>query len=58
MTQTKKTETEDTRSQRQKFIDAAREVGASGDEHAFRKAVRKVASAKSAKPKKAAVKSK
>lgn len=58
MPQTKKTETEDTRTQRQKFIDAAREVGASGDEHAFRKAVRKVASAKPAKPKKAAVKSK
>jgi hypothetical protein len=57
MPQTKKPET-DTRSQRQKFIDAAREHGASGDAHAFRKAVKRVASAKPAKPKKAAAKSK
>lgn len=48
----------DTRSQRQKFLDAAREVGASGDEHVFREAVKRVASAPPAKPKKAARKSK
>jgi len=57
MPQTKKPET-DKRSQRQKFMDAARETGASGDEHAFRKAVKRVASAPPAKPKKAARKSK
>jgi hypothetical protein len=48
----------DRRSQRQKFLDAAREVGASGDEHAFKKAVRKVATAPPTKPKKAARKPK
>lgn len=57
MPQTKKSET-DTRTQRQKFIDAAREAGVSEDEHVFRKALRKVASVKPAKPKKAATKSK
>jgi len=57
MPQTKKPET-DKRSQRQKFMDAAREAGASGDDHVFRKAVKRVASAPSAKPKKAARKPK
>lgn len=36
---------EDTRSQRQKFIDAAREHGASEDADAFRRAVRDIAKA-------------
>lgn len=45
--------TEDTRTQRQKFIDAAREHGADGDEDAFRRAVRKVAKASSGKASKA-----
>lgn len=48
----------DTRSQRQKFIDAARELGADGDEDAFRKVVRKVATAPVAKAKKASRKPK
>lgn len=43
---------EDTRSQRQKFIDAAREHGADGGRDAFRQAVRKVATATVAKAKK------
>jgi hypothetical protein len=36
---TRKTEVEDTRTQRQKFIDAAREHGASQDADAFRRAL-------------------
>ena len=36
---------EDTRTQRQKFIDAAREVGAETDRDAFRSIVRKIATA-------------
>jgi hypothetical protein len=36
---------EDTRPQRQKFIDAAREHGASEDADAFRRAVRQIAKA-------------
>ena len=47
----------DTRSQRQKFIDAAREIGADGSEAAFRKAVKRVASAPPQKAKKASRKS-
>ena len=45
---------EDTRTQRQKFIDAAKEHGADGDEDAFKRAVKAVATApkKDAKPKK------
>jgi hypothetical protein len=35
----------DNRTQRQKFIDAAREHGADGDEDTFRNALRKVATA-------------
>jgi hypothetical protein len=54
----RKNANEDTRSQRQKFMDAAREVGASEDPHAFRKAVRKVAGAPTQKEKKASGKSK
>ena len=38
---------EDTRTQRQKFIDAAREVGAETDRDAFRSIVRKIATATS-----------
>lgn len=48
----------DTRSQRQKFIEAAREHGADSDESSFRKVVRQVATAPAAKPKKAARKAK
>jgi hypothetical protein len=42
------------KSQRQKFIDAAREHDADGDEDAFRKALKKVATAPVSKPKKKA----
>lgn len=42
------------KSQRQKFIEAAREHGADGDADTFRNAVRKIATAPVAKPKKAA----
>jgi hypothetical protein len=44
MTKTK-AEKPDTRTQRQKFIDAAREHGADGDEETFRRTLRKVATA-------------
>jgi len=44
MTKTKTAEP-DKRTQKQKFIDAAREHGADGDEDTFRDALRKVASA-------------
>jgi hypothetical protein len=50
----RKPEPVDTRSQRQKFIDVAREHGASEDEAVFERAVRKVAKAPPQKPKKAA----
>jgi hypothetical protein len=53
MAQRKATD-EDTRTQRQKFIDTAREHGASEDAEAFRRALRKVATAPVAKPKKGA----
>lgn len=53
MAKSKPTE-DDGRSQSQKFIDAARELGADGDENAFRSAVRKVASAPAKKAKKPA----
>lgn len=46
------------KTQSQRFIEAARELGADGNEDAFRRAVRKVASAPSQKPKKAARKPK
>ena len=44
---------EDRRTQSQKFIDAAREYGASESAEFFRRAVRKVATAPVKKPKKA-----
>ena len=47
----KKPKTDDIRTQRQKFIDAAKEHGAEGDEATFERAVRQVATAP--KPKKA-----
>ena len=49
---------EDARTQRQKFVDAAREHGADGDTDAFRRAVRTVATGPAAKPKKASRKTK
>jgi hypothetical protein len=48
----------DNRTQRQKFIDAAREVGADTDVDAFRRIVRQVATAPVKKPKKGARKCK
>ena len=48
-----RTREQDKRTQRQKFIDAAREHGADGTENAFRQSVRKIATAPMAKPKKA-----
>jgi hypothetical protein len=54
----RKAEAEDTRTQRQKFIDAAREHGASESEDAFRRALRKVATAPVTKPNKASRKPK
>jgi hypothetical protein len=53
-----KTVEKDTRTQRQKFVDAAKEFGASESADMFRRAVRQVATAPVAKPKKAARKSK
>ena len=49
---------EDGRSQRKKFIDAARDLGADGDENAFRRAIRKIATAPAQKAKKATQKTK
>jgi len=49
---------EDTRTQRQKFIDAAREMGASESPAIFKRALEKVAKAPGAKAKKAAKKPK
>lgn len=46
------------KTQRQKFIDAAREHGADGDEETFRRIVRGVATAPVEKPKKGTSKSK
>jgi len=46
------------KTQLQRFKDAARELGASEDEYAFRKAVKRVATAPSSKPKKSVRKSK
>ena len=45
---------EDTRTQREKFLDTAREHGADGDTDAFRRAVRAVAAVPKGKPKKTA----
>lgn len=55
MPKTKKQE-EDTRTQRQKFIDAAKEHGADGDEDTFRRVVKQIATAHVSKPKKGASK--
>ena len=49
-----KTAADDGKTQRQRFIEAAREAGASEDADAFRRIVRKVATAPVSKPKKAA----
>ena len=49
---------DDGKTQRQRFIEAARALGADSTSDAFRKAVRKVATAASQKAKKAAHKSK
>ena len=49
-----KTAEADTRTQRQKFIDAAREACASEDEAAFDRALKRVGKAPPRKPKKAA----
>ncbi len=46
------------KTQRQKFIDAARELGADSDEDTFRRAVRKIATAPVSKAKKSAAKPK
>lgn len=43
---------DDGKTQRQKFIEAARELGADSDTDTFRRAVRKVATAPVSKPKK------
>ena len=51
MAQRKSTE-DDGKSQRQRFIEAAREHGADGDQDAFRRAVRTVATSPPRKPKK------
>ncbi len=50
--------TDEGKTQRQKFIDKARELGADGDEDTFRRAVRNVATAPVGKPEKAGRKSK
>lgn len=49
---------DDGRSQRKKFMDAARDLGADSDESSFRKVVRKIATAPVKKAKKAARKPK
>lgn len=49
---------DDGKTQRQRFIETAQEHGADGDADAFRRAVRKVATATVAKPKKRAQKPK
>lgn len=45
--------TDEGKTQHQKFIEAARELGADGDEDTFRGAVRKIATAPVSKAKKA-----
>lgn len=49
---------EDGKTQRQKFIEAAKKLGADSDTDTFRSAVRKIATAPVSKAKKAAAKSK
>lgn len=46
--------TDEGKTQRQKFIEAARELGADGDEDTFRRALKKIATAPVSKPKKKA----
>jgi hypothetical protein len=53
-----KATTDDPKSQRQKFIDAARDLGTDESEDAFQRVVRKIASSPGAKAKKAAKKRK
>ena len=55
MAQPRKTD-DDTRTQRQKFIDVAKEHGADGDQDALRRAVRAVAKAQPRKAKKSPLK--
>ena len=54
----RKTTADDGKTQRQRFIEAGRELGADGDADVFRRAVRAVAKAPGAKAKKAAKKRK
>lgn len=54
----RKTVSDDGKTQRQRFIEAARELGADGSAETFRKALRKVATAPPQKAKKAARKPK
>lgn len=54
----RKATAEDTRTQRQKFMDAAKEAGASEDERAFERALKRIAKTPPRKPKKAATKKK
>jgi hypothetical protein len=53
-----KTATDDGKTQRQRFLELAREVGASEDEAAFERSLRRVATAPVQKAKKAARKRK
>ncbi len=46
--------TDEGKTQRQKFVETARELGADGDDDAFRRALRKIATAPVSKPKKKA----
>lgn len=58
MAQRKATPRDDGKTQRQRFIEAARELGADGDAETFRRTVRAVATAPSKKPKTASRKRK
>lgn len=58
MPQRKTKPADEGKTQREKFIDAAREHGADGDEETFRRAVHRVAKAPARTPKKAARKPK
>ena len=58
MAQRKTSAPDDGKTQRERFIEAARELGADGDQDTFRRAVRAVASAPGPKAKKAAKKPK
>lgn len=54
----RKAAADDGKTQRQRFIEAAREHGADGDAESFRRALRRIATAPGAKAKKAAKKPK